>query len=63
MSDGYRHAFLDPIASGFLVTLMHSDGITLSIAMWRFDGSMRPVGQLLNIVHQYSGVTTIEQGR
>lgn len=60
MTTGYHHAFIDPVAAGYLVTFMVSDGVTLYISITLHNRQMQPVAQLLTIRHKYAGGIDVE---
>lgn len=55
MSSGYHRAFIDPVPAGYLVTLLVSDGVVLTIQIWLYNREIKPVEQLLSIRHVYAG--------
>ncbi len=60
MTSGYHRAFIDPVASGYLVTFLVSDGVVLLVMIWRYNRDMQPIEQLLNIRHVYGGGVSVE---
>jgi hypothetical protein len=60
MTSGYHRAFIDPVASGYLVTLLVSDGVVLTVQIWRYNRDVQPVEQLLAIRHVYGSGVSVE---
>jgi hypothetical protein len=60
MTSGYHRAFIDPVPAGYLVTLLVSDGVVLTLQIWRYNRDVQPVEQLLAIRHVYGGGVSVE---